>query len=73
MQGVWGYRVGVWPEVMGRAWSTTGERDSMEASWDGQGGAEDPGHQLVSWVSVYGRATGVALVFPPTVLCGGQS
>lgn len=64
--------MGVWPEVVRRAGSATGEWDCVEASWDGQGGAEDPGHQLVSWVGVYGRAAGVSLVLPPTVLCAGR-
>lgn len=63
--------MGVWPKVMGGAGSATCERDGVEASWDGQGRAEDPGHQLVSWVSMYGCAGGVSLVFPPTVFCGG--
>lgn len=53
---------------MRRAGPAAGEWDRVEASWDGQGGTEDPGHQLVSWVGVYGRAAGVALVLSPTVL-----
>lgn len=57
---------------MRRAGSAAGEWDGMEASWDRQGGAEDPGHELVSWVSVYGRAAGVSLVLPPAVFCAGR-
>lgn len=65
--------MGVRPKVVRRTGSATGERDSVEASRDGQGGAEDPGHQLVSRVSVYRRAAGVSLVFPPTVFCAGKT
>lgn len=64
--------MGFWSKVVRRAGSATGERDGMQASRDGQGGAEDPGHQLVSWVGVYGRAAGVSLIFPPAVLCEGR-
>lgn len=64
--------MGVRPKVVRRAGSAAGERHGVEASWDGQGGAEDPGHQLVSRVGVYGRAAGVSLVLPPTVLCAGR-
>lgn len=64
--------MGVWAEVMRRAGSAAGERDGVEASRDGQGGAEDPGHQLVSRVGMYGCAAGVSLVLPPAVLCAGR-
>lgn len=57
---------------MRRAGSAAGEGDGMEASWDRQGGAEDPGHELVSRVAVYGRAAGVSLVLPPAVFCVGR-
>lgn len=57
---------------MGRTGSATGEWNSMEASRDRQGGAEDPGHQLVSRVCMYGRAAGVSLILPSTVLCAGR-
>lgn len=57
---------------MGRAGSAAGERDGVEASRDGQGRAEDPGHELVSRVGVYGRAAGVSLVLPPAVFCAGR-
>lgn len=60
--------MGVCPKVVGRAGSATGEWDGVEASRDRQGRAEDAGHQLVSRVGVYGRAAGVSLVLPPTVL-----
>lgn len=68
VQGVRGQRVGFRPKVVRRAGSAAGEGDGVEASRDGQGWAEDPGHQLVSRVGVYGRAAGVSLVLPPTVL-----
>lgn len=54
---------------MGRAGPAAGEGDGVESSRDGQGGAEDPGHQLVSRVGVDGRAAGVPVVVPPTVIC----
>lgn len=57
---------------MRRAGSAAGEWDGMEASWDRQGGAEDPGHELMSWVAVYGRAAWVSLVLPPAVFCAGR-
>lgn len=68
VQCVRGQRVGIRPKVVRRARSAAGERDGVEASWDGQGRAEDPGHQLVSWVGVYGRPAGVPLVLPSAVL-----
>lgn len=68
VQGVRGQGVRFWTKVVRRAGPAAGEWDRVEASWDGQGGTEHPGHQLVSWVGVYGRAAGVAFVFSPTVL-----
>lgn len=68
VQGVWGQGVSFWAQVVRRAGPAAGEWDRVESSWDGQGGTEDPGHQLVSRVGVYGRAAGVALVLSPTVL-----
>lgn len=64
--------MGIWPKVVGRAGPAACDRDGVQASWDGQGGAEDPGHQLVSRVCVYRRAAGVSLIFPPTVFCEGK-
>lgn len=68
VQGVRGQGVRFWTKVVRRAGPAAGEWDRVEASGDGQGGTEHPGHQLVSWVGVYGRAAGVAFVFSPTVL-----
>lgn len=72
VQGIRRQAVGVRAEVVGGARSAAREGDAVEASWDGQGGAEDPGHQLVSRVGVHGRAAGVPLVLPPAVLCAGR-
>lgn len=68
MQGVWGERVSIRAEVVGRARTPTGEGDAVESSRDRESGAENTGHQLMGWVAVYGRATGVSIVVPSTIL-----
>lgn len=70
VQGVRRQRVGVRPQVVGRAGSATCERDGVEAPRDRKGRTENAGHQLMSRVCVYGCAAGVPLVVPPAVLCG---
>lgn len=69
VQGVGGQGVSFRPQVVrGAGPAAGGEGDRVETSRDGQGGTEDAGHELVSRVGVYGRAAGVPLVLPPTVL-----
>lgn len=70
VQGVRGDGVGLGSEVVGRAGAPTAERHGVEASRHGEGGAQDPGHELVGGVGVYGGAAGVAVVVPSAVLCG---
>lgn len=78
VQGVGGQRVGLGPQVVGRAGPPAAQRHGVEAPRDGQGGAEHAGHELVGGVGVDGRGPGVTLVLPPAVLCvagrrdGGQ-
>ena len=61
--------MGICPKVMGRAGSATCERDGVKTTWDRQGGAEDTGHQLVSWICMYWCAVGVSIIFPSAVFC----
>lgn len=68
VQGVRGYRVGIWTQIVGGTGSTAGDGDSVEASGYGEGRAQDPGHQLVSWVTMDGCSAGVSLIFPSAVL-----
>lgn len=75
VQGVGGQRVGLGPQVVGRAGPPAAQRHGMEAPRDGQGGAEHAGHELVGGVGVDGRGPGVTLVLSPAVLCvqGGET